>query len=155
MSRYLDLPCGTVNVYDYGGTGPLLLLVHGLGGSVANWDAVAPALTNHGHVLALDLPGFGLSPPGTDWSLETHQTAIVELIEHLGAPALLMGNSMGGLLSEMVAARRPGDVARSVASADLIGRELGWSARYGVADMIESAWCGWHRLHSRAEHARS
>lgn len=58
-------------------------------------------------------------------------------------------------LPPVVAARRPGDVARSVASADLIGRELGWSARYGVADMIESAWCGWHRLHSRAEHARS
>lgn len=106
MSRYVDLPSCTVHVHDYGGSGPLILLVHGLGGSFANWDVVAPPLTRYGHVVALDLPGFGLSPPGRDWSLETHETAIVELAEHLG-PALLIGNSMGGLLVEMVAAHRP------------------------------------------------
>ncbi|KAF2780142.1 UDP-glucose 4-epimerase GalE [Streptomyces sp. OM5714] len=41
--------------------------------------------------------------------------------------------------------RRPGDAARVVASADRIREELGWSARYGLDDMIESAWQGWCR----------
>ncbi|MEV5544685.1 UDP-glucose 4-epimerase GalE [Streptomyces sp. NPDC052309] len=45
-----------------------------------------------------------------------------------------------------VTARRPGDPARVVASADRAREELGWSARHGLDDMIESAWQGWcHR----------
>ncbi|MFI8090244.1 UDP-glucose 4-epimerase GalE [Streptomyces sp. NPDC086080] len=47
-----------------------------------------------------------------------------------------------------VTERRAGDPARVVASADRIQRELGWSARYGVDEMIESAWQGWRHLHS-------
>ncbi|GAA0908349.1 UDP-glucose 4-epimerase GalE [Streptomyces thermoalcalitolerans] len=43
--------------------------------------------------------------------------------------------------------RRPGDPARVVASADLIREELGWSARYGVRQMVESAWAGWRLRH--------
>ncbi|AXL88601.1 UDP-glucose 4-epimerase GalE [Streptomyces sp. CB09001] len=43
--------------------------------------------------------------------------------------------------------RRPGDAARVVASADRIREELGWSARYGLDEMIESAWKGWCRRH--------
>ncbi|MTE19030.1 UDP-glucose 4-epimerase GalE [Streptomyces sp. TRM43335] len=43
--------------------------------------------------------------------------------------------------------RRPGDPARVVASADRIRAELGWSARHGVEEMIESAWAGWRLRH--------
>ncbi|WP_328900151.1 MULTISPECIES: UDP-glucose 4-epimerase GalE [unclassified Streptomyces] len=46
-----------------------------------------------------------------------------------------------------VSARRPGDPARVVASAERISEELGWSARYGVDEMIESAWQGWRLRH--------
>jgi UDP-glucose 4-epimerase len=45
----------------------------------------------------------------------------------------------------VVTARRPGDPAKVVASADRIREELGWTARYDVADMISSAWQGWKR----------
>ena len=107
MSQYLDLPTGPVNWKDYGGSGPLIVLVHGLGGSIANWDILGPRLSTYGRVAALDLPGFGLSPPGPDWTLETHARAVDSLVQHLGAPAILIGNSMGGLLSEMVAANKP------------------------------------------------
>jgi pimeloyl-ACP methyl ester carboxylesterase len=107
LSRYVDLPSSTVNVMDYGGSGPLMVLIHGLGGSIANWDVVAPRWAERCRVLALDLPGFGLSPPGRDWALETLEEAVVELIEHLGGRALVVGNSMGGLIAEMVAAHRP------------------------------------------------
>ncbi|QGV80654.1 UDP-glucose 4-epimerase GalE [Streptomyces ficellus] len=43
--------------------------------------------------------------------------------------------------------RRPGDPARVVASADRIREELGWSARHGVREMVESAWAGWRLRH--------
>jgi UDP-glucose 4-epimerase len=46
-----------------------------------------------------------------------------------------------------VAPRRPGDPARVVASADAITRELGWTARYGVRQMVTSAWAGWQARH--------
>ncbi|MFI7346317.1 UDP-glucose 4-epimerase GalE [Streptomyces sp. NPDC049936] len=47
-----------------------------------------------------------------------------------------------------VADRRPGDAARVVASADRVREELGWSAQYGLDDMIESAWEGWRHRHA-------
>ncbi len=45
--------------------------------------------------------------------------------------------------SPEVTSRRAGDPARVVAAADRIHQELGWSARYGVQQMVESAWEGW------------
>lgn len=103
MPDYVDLPTGPTHWIDYGGEGRPIVLVHGLGGSATNWNVVAPSLTRLGRVTALDLPGFGLTPPGPDWTLETHAAAIAAFIEYLGAPAALIGNSMGGLLAEMVA----------------------------------------------------
>jgi pimeloyl-ACP methyl ester carboxylesterase len=107
MSECLDLACGPIHWKDYGGSGQPIVMVHGLGGSIANWDVLGPRLTPLGRVVALDLPGFGLSPPGKDWSLETHAAAIVDLVEYLGGPAVLLGNSLGALLCEKVAAERP------------------------------------------------
>ena len=98
---------GSIHWKDYGGTGPLIALVHGLGGAIPNWDAIGPGLCEFGRTVALDLPGFGLSPPGDDWELETHAAAIEAFVSELGDEAILIGNSMGALLSEMVAAERP------------------------------------------------
>ncbi|MFF3176778.1 UDP-glucose 4-epimerase GalE [Streptomyces sp. NPDC057900] len=52
-----------------------------------------------------------------------------------------------GDIAPEVTARRPGDPARVVAAADRIRAELGWSARYGVDEMIDSAWQGWRLRH--------
>ncbi|EFE69146.1 UDP-glucose 4-epimerase [Streptomyces viridosporus ATCC 14672] len=52
----------------------------------------------------------------------------------------------------VITARRPGDPARVVASADRAAAELGWKPRHGVDDMITSAWAGW--LHHHPEAAR-
>ncbi|MBB1254679.1 UDP-glucose 4-epimerase GalE [Streptomyces alkaliterrae] len=53
-------------------------------------------------------------------------------------------------LAPTVTARRPGDPARVVASADLVSKELGWQARHDVRAMITSAWAGWCRRHPEA-----
>ncbi|MFQ5522657.1 MAG: alpha/beta fold hydrolase [Acidimicrobiia bacterium] len=107
MTEFMKTPSGLLHWKDHGGQGPNIVLVHGLGGSIANWDAIAPGLIELGHVVALDLPGFGLSPPAGDWKLETVAQAIVEFVEEIGLPATLIGNSLGGLLTEMVTADRP------------------------------------------------
>lgn len=107
MSQYLDLASGTVHWKDYGGSGPPVVLVHGLGGSIENWDLIGEDLTRFGRVLALDLPGFGLSPPTGDWELETHRDVIADFIKHFGSSGTVIGNSLGGLLSEMVASKHP------------------------------------------------
>ncbi|QNS06289.1 UDP-glucose 4-epimerase GalE [Streptomyces xanthii] len=51
-------------------------------------------------------------------------------------------------VSAEVTARRPGDPARVVAAADRIRAELGWSARHGIDEMIDSAWRGRRRAHA-------
>ena len=103
MGEYLESAAGPLHWQDYGGSGELLVLVHGLGGSAANWDAVGPGFARHGRAVALDLPGFGLSPPAKDWKLPTHAEALRAFTAELADNATLVGNSMGGLLAEMVA----------------------------------------------------
>lgn len=96
-----------LNWVDYGGEGPPMVLVHGLGGSLANWDAVGLRLAKRHHVLAFDLPGFGHSPPRANYQLSTYVKTVVEFIEATGGPVTLVGNSMGGLICEFVAAGHP------------------------------------------------
>ena len=110
----IDTPVGPIHWRDYGGEGPPLVLVHGLGGSIANWDSLAPRISAAGATTAIDLPGFGYSPPAQSWELATHVAAIESYVSQIGAPVTLIGNSLGGLLSEMVAAQRPELVERLV-----------------------------------------
>jgi pimeloyl-ACP methyl ester carboxylesterase len=98
------------------------VFVHGLGGSATNWTDLmgllsqprgdVPALAGE----ALDLPGFGYSPPppDDDYSLSARVRAVAELIEaHHHEPVHLIGNSLGGAISTRLAARRP-DLVRTL-----------------------------------------
>lgn len=100
---------------DFGGPadGPLLVCVHGLGGSALNWAAVAPTLTQICRVVALDLAGFGHTPGGSrSTSVQANQRLLHRfLVEVAGTPAILVGNSMGGLISIRQAAQRPDTTA--------------------------------------------
>ncbi|MET9424533.1 UDP-glucose 4-epimerase GalE [Streptomyces sp. NPDC006540] len=64
--------------------------------------------------------------------------------------ASLVGEVTGRRIDPVVEARRPGDPATAVASVELIGKELGWSASHGVGDMVASAWAGWLARHPEA-----
>lgn len=114
MQEYLDTSSGPLHIVDYGGAGPHVVLVHGLAGATVNWNALAPGLTQRAHVVALDLPGFGLTPPWRDYTLDTHVTAVAALVEALDGPVELIGNSTGGLLCEMYASLHPDRVTRMV-----------------------------------------
>ncbi len=113
-SSEIDLG-GPVHVVDYGGDGRPILLVHGLGGSHANWGAVGEALSEHGAVQAIDLIGFGDTPPeGRSSAVTAQRELVISYLERAGAPAVLVGNSMGGLISMLVARAAPELVERLV-----------------------------------------
>ncbi|WEH17589.1 UDP-glucose 4-epimerase GalE [Streptomyces sp. VNUA24] len=76
--------------------------------------------------------------PGTDLTLNIGRGDGVSVREMIDRITALTGHTV----SPVAVGRRPGDPARVVASADRIAAELGWKARYGVDDMIASAWAG-------------
>jgi pimeloyl-ACP methyl ester carboxylesterase len=110
--REVDLN-GPVRYADFGGDGPPIVLVHGLGGAHVNWIAAGPLLTRHGRVLALDLAGFGLTPrAGRSASIHANARLLGRFIEEVaGSPAIVIGNSMGGMVAILEAAARPREVA--------------------------------------------
>lgn len=93
------------------------LLVHGLGGSAANWiDVIAP-LASQGPVVALDLPGFGHTRalPDDRLSVPGHVRFVRRVLDALDwTTATVHGNSMGGLIATHLAARHPERVERLV-----------------------------------------
>lgn len=111
-SRFVDL-AGPVHWVDFGAPhsddrAPVLL-VHGLGGSHLNWVRIAPALAEHRHVVAVDLPGFGLTPvAGRRTTIRANVHLLGRFVDQvLGQPAVLVGNSMGGMVTILLAATRP------------------------------------------------
>ncbi|WP_335932898.1 UDP-glucose 4-epimerase GalE [Streptomyces sp. PTD5-9] len=62
----------------------------------------------------------------------------------------LVGEVTGRSQEPVVEARRPGDGAKAVASAARMSGELGWTARHGMREMVESAWEGWCLQHPEA-----
>lgn len=95
---------------------PHALYVHGLGGSSLNWSALMPLLEDVVDGEALDLPGFGDSPPPDDgnYSLTGHARAVIRFLDAAGhGPVHLIGNSLGGAVSTRVAAVRP-DLVRTL-----------------------------------------
>lgn len=110
---------GPVHWVDYGGPDPdtsqglPVVMVHGLGGSHLNWVGLAPELSRHHHVYAVDQAGFGLTP-GTPQSstVQANAELVARFIrEVVGSPVVLVGNSMGGMVSLLLAAAHPELVA--------------------------------------------
>ncbi|WP_437056507.1 alpha/beta fold hydrolase [Streptomyces sp. enrichment culture] len=95
---------------------PPALYVHGLGGSSQNWSALMPLLDDVVDSEAVDLPGFGDSPPPDDgdYSVTGHARAVIRYLDAAGrGPVHLFGNSLGGAITTRVAAVRP-DLVRSL-----------------------------------------
>jgi pimeloyl-ACP methyl ester carboxylesterase len=134
------------------GSGRPLVLLHGLGCSRRQWNAVVPALAADFDVLAVDLPGSGDSPPlaaGVEATPAVLADVVADLLDALGVgPAHLVGNSLGGWVALELAGRR------ATASVTLISPAGLWAARtplYCTVSLRATRWLTSHapRLLSR------
>jgi pimeloyl-ACP methyl ester carboxylesterase len=105
---YYDVPAKT------GRAAPALVLIHGLGDEADTWRHLLPLLAGAGfRCIAPDLPGFGRSRKKRRISLDSHAEAVLALMRETGdadaeQPAVLIGNSMGAVVAELIALKRPG-----------------------------------------------
>jgi pimeloyl-ACP methyl ester carboxylesterase len=111
---------GPVRSLDLGGPAgaPVVLCVHGLGGSALNWGLLAPFLAATHRVIAVDLFGHGGSgvPTGPRPAAVPADRRLLDRFvrEVVGEPVLLLGHSMGGVLTVLQAAAAPETVRRLV-----------------------------------------
>jgi len=120
MTEYLDLDGGRI-AYDVTGSGPLVVLSHGIGDRRQVYRFLAPMLAQAGYrVVSADLRGHGESSMG--WKSVTGTEAItrtdiagdlLELIRQLGGPAVIVGHSISGGAATIAAAQRP-DLVRGI-----------------------------------------
>ena len=91
------------------GSGPVLLLIHGMAGNIGNWREVIEPLARHHTVIVPDLPGHGASAPGAgDYSLGAHAASLRDLLVVLGHErATLVGHSLGGGIAMQFAYQFP------------------------------------------------
>jgi pimeloyl-ACP methyl ester carboxylesterase len=89
--------------FERAGSGPPLVLLHGVGHRRQAWDSVLDRLTPHRDVIAVDLPGHGESPPLPDTGEPVLEVMLGEVTTLLGELGLdrphLAGNSLGGRLA--------------------------------------------------------
>lgn len=105
--------------YAVGGAGSPLVLVHGLGGIIENWCALAPALAERHRVLVPDLPGHGRSGLLSEArNLDPLADAVLGLAEAESVRgAVWIGHSLGGVVALRAAVLRPGAVRGVVLAA--------------------------------------
>lgn len=80
------------------GKGSQLLLIHGLGGNWRSWSPILELLASRREVIAIDLPGFGQTPPlPGEVSMSTLADAVTEFLHHEHLTGIdAVGSSMGG-----------------------------------------------------------
>ncbi|MCE9667498.1 alpha/beta fold hydrolase [Myxococcus stipitatus] len=127
---------GAVRVLE-GGQGPAVVLLHGRGGAASSWFVYLTALARGRRVLAVDLPGFGMSSPG-DGPVRSAEDAcrfftgpVEALLEQLApGPVAVVGHSLGGLVGLQLALRGRVPVERlALVDAMGLGPEMARKAR--------------------------
>ncbi|MBI1377365.1 MAG: alpha/beta fold hydrolase [Frankiales bacterium] len=139
QTLFLNRPEGRI-AYDVAGEGPLVVLVPGLGDLRATYRFLAPALVAGGYrVATTDLRGHGESTTGfTSYGDDETGRDVLALVEHLGGPAVVVGNSMGAGAAAWAAAERPDLVAGVVL----------------VGPFVRDTGSGWQKLLIRVAMAR-
>jgi Predicted hydrolases or acyltransferases (alpha/beta hydrolase superfamily) len=112
----VDSPAGPQVVWT-GGSGPVMVLLHGAGDQAGTWSRVAPALAKTHTLIVPDLAGHGGSAPKSG-PIEAKAIfeGVVATLDALapGQKVILAGNSLGGWMAMLVAHRRPESVAMVV-----------------------------------------
>src|SRR5262249_46795531 len=85
-----------------------LLLIHGSGASGASWGPMVPMLAEHHHVIRVDLPGCGQSPPARSYEVPAQAIRVAAVLDDLGLRQVAVaGHSSGGYVATALAEQRP------------------------------------------------
>ena len=124
---------------DFGGDGSGVLLLHGLAGTAREWEETAAWLVLTHHVVALDQRGHGRSERRPeDLAPAAFVADALEAVESLGlAPAILVGQSLGGLIAFLAASERP-DLVSALVVVEATPTREGPGVAEQIADYFDS-----------------
>jgi pimeloyl-ACP methyl ester carboxylesterase len=136
----------TTLAYTRRGAGAPLVLLHGIGSARQAWDPVTGALAERFEVIAVDLPGFGASPPlpaGTQPRPAALAASVAAFLDELGiATPHVAGNSLGGWVGLELAAIRP------LASLALLSPAGMWRGRAPLYNRVSLRATRWFAAHA-------
>lgn len=150
--QVLIRPWGAMHVRQDGAAqGPAVVFANSLGTDLRLWDALLPLLPAGFRFVRYDKRGHGLSDLGGPVTVADLAADAAALIETLGGPVVFVGLSIGGLIAQTLAARRP-ELLRALVisnSAAKLGTQQSWQARIdavrtdglaGIADAVMERW---------------
>lgn len=120
-------------------TGPSVILLHGGGQTRQSWQNTNAILADKGYrAISIDLRGHGESEwdPAGDYNFETLFADVEHCCEQLPGPAILVGASIGGALSLLLAARRP-ELCRALVLVD-VSPTIDISGAQGIVDFMSA-----------------
>jgi len=150
--QVLTRPWGAMHYrIDGAAKGPTVVFANSLGTDLRLWDALLPHLPSEFRYVRHDKRGHGLSDLGGRASAADLADDAAALIEHVGGPVIFVGLSIGGLIAQTLAARRP-DLVKAIVisnSAAKLGTAETWQARIdairagglaSIADAVMERW---------------
>lgn len=107
--KFITIQENKIRYFEYGISSNTIMLVHGLGASAERWEYVIPYFRKNYRIIALDLPGFGLSDkPLIDYTIDFFVRTLSEFIDNLGIQnGILIGSSLGGQIITELAIAEP------------------------------------------------
>ncbi len=115
-SRFIDID-GLLVHYRDEGTGPTLILLHGILSSLHTWDGWVEELKDRFRLIRLDLPGYGLTGPNQDhdYRLSSYGVFLSKFLEKLGLEKFhIAGNSLGGEIAWQFALAHPDKIDKLI-----------------------------------------
>ena len=107
--KFITIQGNNLRYFEYGTSSNTVIFVHGLGASAERWEYVIPYFRKNYRVIALDLPGFGLSDKHPiDYTIDFFVRSLSEFIDKLGIQnSILIGSSLGGQIITELAIAEP------------------------------------------------
>jgi len=107
--KFISIQENKIRYFEYGTSSNTVMFVHGLGASAERWETVIPYFKENYRVIALDLPGFGLSDkPSIDYTIDFFVKTLSEFIIKLGIKNnVMIGSSLGGQITTEFAISEP------------------------------------------------